>query len=164
MPTLCNQVSLESEAFWTNVPDGNYCFVRRVGLPVELYNDVAISFLERYSERTGKQAAESYALEAYDSIMILAQAIEEAGSTEAEAIITALENITYEGALGTITFPYGRDNPPSEAGVEDKFWHQFPDPAITIVQYQEEGQDSTDATVVFPELYKTGDLILVGQE
>ncbi|MCB0035659.1 MAG: ABC transporter substrate-binding protein, partial [Anaerolineales bacterium] len=110
VPTLCNQVSLESDAFWTNVPDGNYCFVRRVGLPTELYNDVAISFLERYGEVTGKQAAESYALEAYDSIMIIAQAITEADSTDADAIITALEGITYEGALGTITFPYGRDN------------------------------------------------------
>ena len=84
-----------------------FCFVRRVGLPVELYNDVAISFVERYIERTGKLAAESYALEAYDSIMIIAQAIEEAGSTDPDAIIAALENITYEGALGTITFPYG---------------------------------------------------------
>ncbi|MCB0033382.1 MAG: ABC transporter substrate-binding protein, partial [Anaerolineales bacterium] len=163
VPTLCNQVSLESDAFWTNVPDGNLCFVRRVGLPTELYNDVAISFAERYAELTGKQAPESYALEAYDSIMIIAQAIEEAGSLEADDIITALENIEYVGALGTITFPYGRDNDPADAGVDDKFWHQFPDPAITIVQYQEEGQDSTNATVVFPELYQTGELILVGE-
>jgi len=163
VPMLCNQVSLESGAFWTNVPDGNYCLVRRIGLPVTLYNDNALAFLEKYSERTGKQAAESYALEAYDSIMIIAQAIEEAGSTDPEAIITALENLTYEGTLGTITFPYGRDNLPADNGVEDKFWHQWPEPAITIVQYQEEGQDSTDAVIVYPETYKTGDVVLPGQ-
>ena len=160
----CNQVALESGAYWTNVPDGNLCFVRRVGLPVELYNDVAKSFVERYTELTGKQAAESYALEAYDSIMILAKAIEDAGSTDPQAIITALENIEYEGALGTITFPVNSANPPDAAGKDPKWWHQFPDPAITMVQYQEEGQDSTVATVVFPEIYQTGEAIWVGEK
>lgn len=164
VPMQCNQVALESGAYWTNVPDGNYCFVRRVGLPVELYNDVAVSFVERYVEATGKQAAESYALEAYDSIMIIAQAIEEAGSTDADAIIAALEGITYEGALGTITFPYGSQKDPSEDGLEDKWWHQFPDPAITMLQYQEPGQDSTVATVVYPETYQTGDAVWVASE
>lgn len=163
VPMLCNQVSLESQAFWTNVPDGNYCFVRRIGLPTELYNDVAISFVQRYVERTGKQAAESYALEAYDSIMVIAQAIEEAGSTDPAAIIGALEDISYEGALGTITFPVNSQNPPEAAGKDAKWWHQFPDPAITIVQYQVEGQDSTEATVVYPEIYQTGELVWVSE-
>ncbi len=164
IPMLCNQVSLESEAFWTNVPDGLYCFVRRVGLPEELYNDVATAFVAEYTARTGKEVAESYALQAYDSIKIIAQAIEEAGTTDPDAIITALENITHEGTLGTITFPYGRDNDPADAGVEDKFWHQFPDPAITIVQYQEEGQDSSVSPVVFPEIYQTGEPVIVTAE
>lgn len=163
IPMLCNQESLESGAYWTNVPDGNQCFMRRVGLPVELYNDVATSFVQRYTERTGKQAAESYALEAYDSIMIIAQAITEAGSTEPQAMIDALENITYEGALGTITFPVNSQNTPEAAGLDPKWWHQFPDPAITVLQYQEEGQDSTVAPVIFPEIYKTGDVVWVGK-
>ena len=164
VPMLCNQDGLESSAYWTNVPDGNLCFLRRVGLPVELYNDVATSFVESYVERTGKSTAESYALEAYDSIMIIAQAIEEAGTTDPAAIIDALENIEYVGALGTITFPVNSQNPPEAAGKDPKWWHQFPDPAITIVQYQEEGQDSLDAPVVFPEVYQTGEIIWVGQE
>ncbi|MCA9994550.1 MAG: ABC transporter substrate-binding protein [Anaerolineales bacterium] len=163
LPTMCNQVSLESEAFWTNVPDGNYCFVRRVGLPEILYNDVAKAFVAKYAERTGKSVAESYALEAYDSIMIIAQAIEEAGTTDPAAIIAALENITHEGTLGTITFPVNSSNMPEAAGLEPKWWHQFPDPAITIVQYQEPGQDSKDAAVVFPEIYKTAEPVLVNQ-
>ena len=135
----------------------------QIGLPEALYNDVARSFVDIYSERTGKAVAESYALEAYDSIMLIAQAIEEAGSTDAEAVITALENIEYDGALGTITFPYNRDNPPGEAGVADKFWHQFPEPAIIIVQYQEEGQDSSVAPVVFPDTYQTAEPVIVGR-
>ncbi len=177
LPMVCNQDSLESNAFWTNVPDGNYCFVRQIGLPSTLYNDVAKKFVAAYQERTGKATAESYALEAYDSIMIIAQAITEAGSTDPAAIITALENITYVGALGTITFPVNSKNPPEAAGKDPKWWHQFPDPAIMVVQYQEPGQDSTVAQVVHPvstrrvrsssaskiSMTKTGDVILAGR-
>jgi len=161
LPFLCNQESMESKAFWASVPDGNYCFVRRVGVPEQLYNEVARDFTTRYKQVTGKQAAESCALAAYDSILILAQAIEEAGSTEAEAIISALEGTTYKGALGTITFPYNAMNTPAENDVEDKWWHQFPEPTITMIQYQEPGQNSADATIVFPARYKTADAVLV---
>ncbi len=163
LPMLCGQESLESQAFWQNVPDGNYCFMRRVGLPVELYNDVATSFVAEYSERTGKQSAESWALESYDAIKIIAQAIEEVGSTNADDLITTLESITYVGTLGTITFPYGENNLPADNGLEDKWWHQFPDPAITIVQYQETGQNSIDSPVVYPESFQTGEAIIPGR-
>ena len=163
VPTICDHVSLVSDAFWSNVPDGNYCFVRRIGLPPQLYNEFAQSFLTSYEARTGKVGAESYAFAAYDSIRIIAQAVTEAGTTEAGAIIAALEEIRYEGALGTITFPINSKNRPEQAGVDPKWWHQFPDPAVTVVQYQVEGEDSEGAAVVFPETYRTGDPIVVGQ-
>ena len=161
LPMLCDQIALESKAYWNNVPDGNYGFMMRVGLPPQLYNDVAKSFLESYKKKTGKQVPESYAFEAYDSIRIIAQAIKEAGSTDADAIISALEKIKYVGALGTITFPYNRSNPPEKNNMDPKWWHQFPEPAVTMIQYQKTGQNSTDAPVVYPETYKTGDAIYV---
>ena len=164
VPTMCNQVSLVSDAFWTNVPDGNNCFVRRIGLPVQLYNEVATTLVAEYSARTEKSDIESYAMASYDSIMLIAQAIEDSGSTDPADIITALENINHVGALGLLTFPINRSNTPDQAGVDPKWWHQFPDPAITIVQYQEEGQDSSDTTVVYPATYQTGDPVVVGQE
>jgi len=162
-PMLCNQAIGDSEAFWAAVPDGNLCIYRRIGLPRALYTPETEAFVNKYSEKTGKAEAESYAMEAYDSLKLMAQAIDEAGSTDPDAIITALENIEYNGALGTITFPVNSQNPPEAAGVEAKWWHQFPDPAITMVQYQEPGQDAADAAVVWPDAYKTGDLILTGQ-
>jgi len=163
LPFFCDQIGLESKLFWTNVPDGNYCFLSRVGLPPAHYTAVSKSFLKRYVARTGKRVPESYAFEAYDSIMIIAKAIADAGSTDHGAIISALEHISYDGALGTITFPYGRNNPPAANGKEDKWWHQFPEPAITVVQYQKKGQDSTNAPVVYPPKYKTGDAVFVNQ-
>ena len=163
LPTLCEHVALESESFWRNVPDGNYCFVRRIGLPPQLYNDIALEFLADYEARTGKEGAESYAFAAYDAVRIIAQAITEAGTTDPNDIIAALEEISYEGALGTITFPINSRNTPQDAGVDPKWWHQFPDPAVTVVQYQQHGEDSVGATVVFPHTYQTGDPIVVGQ-
>ncbi len=163
VPTICDHVALVSDAFWSNVPDGNYCFVRRIGLPPPLYNDFAHSFLASYETRTGKVGAESYAFAAYDAIRLIAQAVTEAGTTEPGALIAALENITYDGALGTITFPINSSNTPQQAGVDPKWWHQFPDPAVTIVQYQVEGEDSEGAAVVYPHTYRTGDPVIPGQ-
>jgi branched-chain amino acid transport system substrate-binding protein len=155
---ICNQAAADSDAFWAAVPDGNLCLWRRIGLPLALYTAETTAFAEKYSAATGKEAPESFAMEAYDSLKIMAQAINEAGSTDPGAIISALENITYNGALGTITFPYGTHNAIPE-GVDAKWWHQFPDPAITMVQFTEKDQKASDVTVVFPEKYKTGELI-----
>ncbi len=156
---ICNQVADDYTAFWTNVPDGNLCFYRKIGLPRALYTAETTAFFEKYTAKTGRASAEGYAMEAYDSLKLMAQGINEAGSTDADAIISALENISYDGSLGTITFPYGTHNPIPE-GTDAKWWHQFPDPAITMVQYQEVGQDSAEAAVVFPEAYKTADPVL----
>ena len=155
------QVSLESKAYWENVPDGNYAFVQRIGVPENLFNDKAKAFAKVYKERTGKDAVESYAMEAYDSIAILAQAINEAGSTDSDKIVEALENISHDGTLGRIYFPYGTKKDPSADNKGDEWWHQWPDPALTVIQYQEEGQSSVDSPIVFPDAYKNGDPVIV---
>ena len=156
-----NQAGLESKSWWENVPDGNLAFMARIGVPETMYNARAIKFAADYKAKTGKTGVESYALEAYDSIGVLAQAINEAGSTNGDAIVSALENINHEGALGNIYFPYGTKKDPSADGKGDEWWHQWPDPAITMVQYQKEGESSPGMTIVYPDVYKTGDPIYV---
>ena len=157
-----NQSGLESKAFWENVPDGNLSFMARIGVPETMYNESALKMANDYKEQTGKTGVESYALEAYDSIGVIAQAINEAGSTNGDAIVDALENISHEGTLGRIYFPYGTKKDPSADGKGDEWWHQWPDPAITMVQYQKEGEASNTMTIVYPDVYKTGDAIYVG--
>jgi len=156
-----NQSGLESKAFWENVPDGNFSFMARIGVPETMYNESALKMANDYKEQTGKTGVESYALEAYDSIGVIAQAINEAGSTNGDAIVEALENISHEGTLGRIYFPYGTKKDPSVDGKGDEWWHQWPDPAITMVQYQKEGEPSNTMTIVYPDVYKTGDAIYV---
>ena len=158
-----NQAGLESKAWWENVPDGNLAFMARIGVPETMYNDSALKMAADYKSQTGKDGVESYALEAYDSIGVIAQAINEAGSTDGDAIVTALENISHEGTLGRIYFPYGTKKDPSEDGKGDEWWHQWPDPAITMVQYQKEGEPSNTMTIVYPDVYKTGESIYVGR-
>ena len=162
LPFHAGQVALESKAYWENVPDGNLAFVQRVGVPENLFTPEAQAFAAQYKEMTGKAAVESYAMEAYDSIAILVQAINEAGSTDGEAIVAALESIEHQGTLGLIHFPYGSQRDPSEDGNGDEWWHQWPDVALTVIQYQEEGQNSADAPIIYPDSYKTGEPIYVG--
>ena len=158
-----NQAGLESKAWWENVPDGNLAFMARVGVPETMYNDGALKMARDYKAQTGKTGVESYALEAYDSIGVIAQAINEAGSTNGDAIVNALENISHEGTLGRIYFPYGTKKDPSADGKGDEWWHQWPDPAITMVQYQNEGEPSNTMAIVYPDVYKTADPIYVGR-
>jgi ABC-type branched-subunit amino acid transport system substrate-binding protein len=163
IPFQAGQVSLESKAYWENVPDGNFAFVQRIGTPANLWNDKAKKLNEAYQAATGRDVIESYSMEAYDSIAILAQAMNDAGSTDGDAIVAALEGISHEGTLGRIYFPYGTKKDPSADGKGDEWWHQWPDPAMTMIQYQVEGQSSLDAPIVWPDTYKTGDAVYVGQ-
>jgi branched-chain amino acid transport system substrate-binding protein len=163
IPFIAGQDSLESGAYWRNVPDGQMAFVQRVGLPETQFNEKAKAFAKAYKERTGKSDVESYAMEAYDSIAILAQAINEAGSTDGDAIVEALENIKHEGTLGTIYFPYGTKKDPGADGKGSEWWHQWPDVALTVIQYQNEGESSTDAAIVWPDTYKTTDPVWVSE-
>ncbi len=152
-----NQAGLESKAWWENVPDGNMAFMARIGIPESMYNARAKKFANDYKAKTGKTGVESYALEAYDSVGVLAQAINDAGSTDGDAIVKALENVSYDGVLGRIYFPYGTQKDPSADGKGDEWWHQWPDVAITMVQYQVEGEASSGMTIVYPDAYKTGE-------
>ena len=89
--------------------------------------------------------------------------VADAGSTEPDAIVTALESIEHDGTLGKIYFPYGTQKDPSEDDKGDEWWHQWPDPALTMIQYQEEGQDSTSAAIVYPDAYKTAEPVFVNE-
>lgn len=160
--TICiaNQVAVNSAEFWENVPDGNYCAYRRVGLVPALANEVTTAFEAEYRAVFPDQFPESYTLEAYDSMMIMADAIERAGSLDPDAIIAALEATDILLAQGRYYFPYGTQNPVPD-GEPEWMWHQWPDPAVLFQQYFEVGQTSDDAAVVWPEVYQTHGTFLV---
>ncbi|NLD18517.1 MAG: ABC transporter substrate-binding protein [Tissierellia bacterium] len=61
------------------------------------------AFIKNYSELYGENPA-SFAALGYDAAYMVKQAIEEAGSTDSQAIIDAMKNIDYSGITGSIKF------------------------------------------------------------
>jgi branched-chain amino acid transport system substrate-binding protein len=66
------------------------------------------SFDEAYIARFGMSSG-SYAAHAYDTVMLLATAIEQAGTTEFNAVRNALQNIEFRGITGLVAFTPERE-------------------------------------------------------
>ena len=143
--------------FWENTGAcGEYAFFTYVGLPRSQWNEKTEAFMANFEERYGTTPG-APALESYDATHMMLAAIEEAGSTEPAAIISALEEMAYTGALGEIYFEYGNHNPLPE-DEPAWMWHQWPAPTVMILQYTAEGQAVDEAAVVFPVERATGEL------
>ncbi len=155
--TICFAESFagDSEQFWAAVPDGNYCAFTRVGATPALFGEIATELNAKYTETWGG-VAPSFALEPYDSVRLLAHAIDVADTfTDPVAIVAALETIDVEMAQGRYYFEYGSHNPDLAAGAPTFLWHQWPDPIVTVVQYFEEEQSALDAAVIYPPQFQT---------
>jgi len=155
--TICvtNHLAFQSEQYWKGVPDGNYCAFDRVGTIPSLYNDMAADLDARYQEDFGDILV-SFAMEAYDSVWLMADAMERAGSfTDPDAIVAALERTDIDLSQGRYYFDYGSHNPVIPEGTPAYMWHQWPVPVVTVMQYFERGQSGLDAAVVYPEVYQT---------
>lgn len=143
--------------FWESVPNGNYYVFANIGLPPSLYNDTTRHVAEEYRNAFNSEPL-SDALEAYDSVWIIADAIERAGTTESKAVIAALEETDIVLSQGRYWFKYTSKNPlPSDGSVPAYMWHQWPDPAILFMQYFEPNQAWQDAAVIWPPAYQTHD-------
>ena len=66
------------------------------------------TFTEEYTAKFG-MAPTAFSYLAYDSTKALIQAIEEAGTTDSQAIIDALANLSYDGILGNMQFDENGD-------------------------------------------------------
>ena len=155
--TICvtNQFAFQSEQYWATVPDGNYCAFNRVGIIPSLFNDTAIEVNTKYQAEFG-DIIPSFGMASYDSVYLMADAMERAGSyTDADAIVDAIEASDIELSQGRYYFTYGSHNPDLPEGTPTYMWHQWPDPIVTIMQYFEQGQSALDAAVVYPAVYET---------
>ncbi len=141
--------------FWQSVPNGNYYTFSYIGLPPSLYNETTKHVAEEYRLAFKTEPA-SDALEAYDSVWIIADAIKRAGTTDPQAVIAALETTDITLAQGRYYFQYTSQNPlPTDGSIPAYMWHQWPDPAILFMQYFEPNQSWQDAAVIWPPAYQT---------
>ena len=155
--TICvtNQIAFQSQQYWSTVPDGNYCAFDRIGTIPSLFNDIAAELNAAFEAEYGDILA-AHTMEAYDSVYLMADAIERADSfSDPDAIVAALETIDMTLSQGRYYFTYGNHNPELPAGEPAFMWRQWPDPVVTVMQYFEAGQTGLEAAVVYPEIYQT---------
>ena len=145
----------QSTQFWHSVEDGNYCTFNRTGVIPSLFSELGAELNRKYEAYWG-DTAPSFAMEPYDSVLLLANAIERAGTfTDPEAIVAALEIADVELSQGRYFFDYGSHNPDLPEGEPTYLWHQWPAPIVTVMQYFEQGQSALDAAVLYPPVYQT---------
>jgi branched-chain amino acid transport system substrate-binding protein len=142
---------LEPEFWQTMGEDGVYVIANPAGLPGKPDTPLARSFAPAFEELAGRPA-NPVALEGYDGIMVIAEAIKAANSAEPQKITEALRELHWEGTRGTIHFPQTKE--PAWA------FQQWPEVPIFVIQYDQVDQLPQDAQILWPASFATTDKLL----
>jgi branched-chain amino acid transport system substrate-binding protein len=138
--------ALEKEIWETAGTCANYLVAEDVTLPATQWGQKAKDFAAAF-EKQFNRAPTGTAMESYDDLKILTEAIRQAGSTDPKAIIAALETKSFDGTRGTYRF--STDKAPAWA------YHQFMAAPTMLIQYSEEGQSPDKAPIIFPRDWAT---------
>ncbi|MED5407136.1 MAG: ABC transporter substrate-binding protein [Pseudomonadota bacterium] len=133
------------KVFWEAVKDaGNYVLMSCPYSPSVKLTELGEQIKQRYIDKFDRQP-NYLPLQGYDAMISLLTAIKNAGSTDSEAIIKALQALKIPGTRGDIEFSQ-----------EDGVWHhQWKAVPTFIFQYTEVGQSAGDAAVLFPKQFAT---------
>jgi len=143
---------LEPEFWKTMGMDGTYVIGNPAGLPGKPDTPLSRTFGAAYQESTGRPA-NSVAMEGYDGIMVIAEAIKAAGSADRGKITEALRDLKWEGTRGTIYFPAKTE--PAWA------FQQWPEVPIFVIQYDQPDQLPENAQILWPSSQATTDKLLL---
>ncbi|MEQ8357623.1 MAG: ABC transporter substrate-binding protein [Kiloniellaceae bacterium] len=143
---------LEPE-FWNVMgDDGVYVIGNPAGLPGKPDTPLSRSFGKAYEAAYGRPA-NAVAMEGYDGVMVIAEAIKAAGSADREAIQVALRKLEWDGTRGKIHFPQTK---------EPKWkFQQWPEVPIFVIQYAKPNQTPAEATILWPRAQATGDELVM---
>ena len=136
--------------FWDTVGEaGVYVLSNPAGLPGLPKTSTSEKFTKVFKENHNREP-DAVAMEGYDSVMVIAEAVKAADTTESKALIDALENrVNWEGTRGTIKFNKSKE--PAWA------YHMWMDVPVFIIQYTELNQEPSDAAILWPDQYATVD-------
>ncbi|MDR0809250.1 MAG: ABC transporter substrate-binding protein [Gemmobacter sp.] len=143
---------LEPE-FWNVMGDkGVHVIANPAGLPGRPDTEKARNFSKAYEARFGRPA-NAVAMEGYDGVMVVAEAIRARNSTDPNEIMAGLRELSWEGPRGVISFS-------AETDPAWKFqqWLGVP---IYVIQYTEPNQSPSDAAVLWPRAEKTVDELVL---
>src|SRR3989442_1434727 len=126
--------------FWKNVGQaGRYLVTELVGLPKNAWNDKTKAFVTGFKKKYN-DAPSPQAIENYDAMLVLADAIQRAKSTDGKALIAALEKTDIVLGRGRYTFSTSRE--------PDWAYHQFMNAPVALLQFDKTNQDADDATII----------------
>lgn len=128
--------------FWQTVGKaGVYVLANPAGLPGIPQTDELDRFNTAFKKKYDREP-DAVAMEGYDSVMLIAKAIEKSGSATPSDITKALAETDWVGTRGRITFP--------NDGAADWSHNQWMDVPIFIIQYTEENQEPSKAAILWP--------------
>lgn len=133
--------------FWETVGEaGIYVLSNPAGLPglpkTEVSDQFGIAFKAKYDREP-----DAVAMEGYDAVMVIAEAIKATKSTDPKKLIDGLEKINWVGTRGTITFSTSK-NPPWA-------YHMWLNVPVFIIQYTALNQASSEAAILWPDEFST---------
>lgn len=137
---------LEPEFWKTMGKDGVYVIGNPAGLPGKPDTPLSRTFGAAYQKATGRPA-NAVAMEGYDGIMVIAEAIKAAGSTDSVKIAAALRDLKWEGTRGTIYF--------SKKKEPKWMFQQWPEVPIFVIQYDKPNQTPGEALILWPRKLAT---------
>lgn len=144
--------ALEPE-FWKVMGSGGVNMIANpAGLPGKPDTPLARQFAKAYQQLAGRPA-NSVGMEGYDGVMVIAEAIKMAKTTESNAVLDALRKLRWEGTRGTIYFP--QDKSPSW------MYQQWPKVPIFVIQYTQPNQLPENAAILWPRDQATTDKLIL---
>jgi branched-chain amino acid transport system substrate-binding protein len=134
--------------FWETVGDaGVHVLSNPAGLPGIPKTKTSEKFAKAFKAKLNREP-DAVAMEGYDTVMVLAEAVKASKSTDGKALIDALENkVNWEGTRGTIKFT--KEKTPAWA------YHMWMDVPVFIIQYTKANQVPSQAAILWPEKYAT---------
>jgi branched-chain amino acid transport system substrate-binding protein len=138
-----------AEIFWSALKDaGRYVMMACPYSSSVRVTELGDKIKARYVKAFGRQP-NYLPLQGYDAMYTLLAAIKQAGSTEPQKIITALNSIKLRGTRGDIAFS-------QESGVWHNQWKAVP---AFIFQYTETNQSPDDARILYPPGFANGAIV-----
>jgi branched-chain amino acid transport system substrate-binding protein len=142
--------ALHKEFWEITGQSGQYTLTKTGYYPGIKFTEKTEPFIRRFKKKFNREPTFA-AMEAYEAVSLVADAIKRAGSTDPDAMVTALEKTRFTGLRGVIRFSLDRE--------PRYMYHQWPDTPSFVIQYTEVGQPYTDALLLWPKEYSNGQLI-----
>jgi branched-chain amino acid transport system substrate-binding protein len=133
--------------FWDTVGEaGVYVLSNPAGLPGIPKTATSDKFGKAFKAKMNREP-DAVAMEGYDTVMVIAEAVKLSQATSGKSIIDGLEKISWEGTRGTIKFT--TEKSPAWA------YHMWMDVPVFIIQYTKVKQDPSQAAIIWPAKYAT---------